>query len=74
LKPGVKLLIVKLTRRYTWVTNKVAADMTEARGRCIRRLAQTARKNAKFLLSPAEIVRYIAVSAFQSAETKAVRA
>ncbi len=48
-------------------------DSTEVRERCTRRLAQTVRKNAKSLSSPAETVRYIARNVFQSARTKDVK-
>ncbi len=50
-----------------------AADSTGVRERCIRRLAQTVRKNAKSLSNRAATVRYTARSAFQSAKAKAVK-
>ena len=65
----------ELKRRHTWDIHKVmvAADTTEAHERCTKRLAQTVKKNAKFLSSRAATVRYIAENAFQSAKTKAVK-
>jgi len=48
-------------------------DLTEARERCIRRYAQTAKKNAKSLSSRAETVRYIVRNALQNAKAKAVK-
>jgi hypothetical protein len=41
-------------------------------GRCIRQSAVNAKKNAKYLLSPEKIVRYIVKSVIPSVKTKAV--
>jgi len=60
-------------KEVTWDINKVEADSTEAREKCTRRLAQNAKKNAKFLSSQAVTVRYTARTAFQSAKAKAVK-
>ena len=46
----------------------VAVDSTGVRGRCIRQLAQTVKKNAKFLSNPAATVRYTAGIALQNAK------
>jgi len=48
-------------------------DTAEVRGRCTRRFAQNATRNAKFLLNPVMTVRYIARSAFQSVRTKSAK-
>jgi len=48
-------------------------DTAKARGKCTRRLAKNARRNAKFLLNLAETVPYTARIAFQSARTKIVK-
>ena len=60
-------------KEVTWYINKAAADTVEGRGRCTRRFAQNARKNAKSLLSPEMTVRYTAGIAIQSARTKVVK-
>ena len=55
-----------------WDLDKVAAvaavGLAGVRGRCTRQHAQNVKKNVKFLLNPAETVRYTARTAFQSAE------
>ena len=54
--------------------NKAAAvDTGELHGRCTRRFAQNARKNAKSLLSLERTVRYTAGIVIQSVRTKAVK-
>jgi len=62
----------KLKREVTWDI-KVAEDTAQVHGRCTRRFAQNAKKNAKFLLNPEMIVRYTARIAIQSARTEAVK-
>ena len=47
--------------------------MTEAHGRRIKRSVRIARKSAKFLLSPVEIVRFTAESATQSEKIAVVK-
>lgn len=47
--------------------------MTEDQGRCIKQSARIARKNAKFLSSPAEIVQFTAKSATQSGKIEVVK-
>jgi hypothetical protein len=42
-------------------------------GRCIKRLAQNVKKNAKSLLNPEKTVRYTARIVIQSVRTKAVK-
>ncbi len=66
-------IFTRTKKEVTWNINKVAVDSTEVRERCTRRLAQTARKNAKFLSNRAATVQYIARNAFQSAEVKVVK-
>ena len=67
-------VVEKSKRRKTWDIKMVAeADTTEVRERCTRQLVQNAIKNAKFLLSPAAIVQYIAKIALQSAKEKGAR-
>ena len=55
------------------MNNAVVVVVVSAVGRerCIRQLAQNARKNAKFLLSPEKIVLYIAKIVFLSERTAA---
>ena len=53
--------------------DEMVADLTEARGKCTRQLAQTAIKNAKFLSNRAEIARYIARTASQSVRVAAAK-
>jgi len=61
------------SREVTWRMNEVVVDLAVGHVRCIRRLAQTARKNAKFLLSPEKTVQYTAKNAFQSAGIAVVK-
>ncbi len=48
-------------------------DTAVGRARCIKRSVQNAKKNAKFLSSPAEIVRFTAKSAIRSAKIACVK-
>ena len=67
-------IFTKTKKEVTWDINKIAVvDTTEVRGKCTRRLAQNAIRNAKFLLNPVGTVQYIAKIAFQSARTKIVK-
>ncbi len=47
-------------------------DLADVSGRCTKRRARNVKKNATFLLSPAETVRYIARIVSPSAEIAAV--
>ena len=51
----------------------LAVDSEAGRGRCTRRYARNAKKNAKSLLSQEKIVRYIARIVSQSVKTAAAR-
>jgi hypothetical protein len=64
---------VSVHKEERWDTNKAAVDSGELQGKCIRRFAQNARKNAKSLLSPEMTVRYTAGIVIQSVRTKAVK-
>jgi len=54
----------------TWEIKNLAV---EDYGRCTKRFAQNARRNAKSLLNPKKTVQYIARIAFQSVRTKGVK-
>ena len=47
-------------KEEAWVLIRVVADLAEGLVKCTRLYAQSARRNAMFLSSRAEIVRYIA--------------
>jgi hypothetical protein len=60
-------------REVVWHTNMAGVDLAQVHEKCTRQLAQNAKRNAKFLLSPGKTVRYIARIVFQSAKTKDVK-
>jgi hypothetical protein len=51
----------------------VAVGTAELRGKCTKRFAQNARKNAKSLSNPEMTVRYIAKNALQNAKAAVVK-
>lgn len=59
-------ILMDITKERKWLFEMV---MTEVRGRCIKRSVRIAKKSARFLLSPEEIVPFIAKNAFQNAKT-----
>jgi len=61
-------------KEATWVINQVVVSSVQVRGKCTRQRVLTARKNVKFLSSPAEIVRSTARTATRSANSSANRA
>jgi len=69
---GIKIF-TKPKKEVTWHINKAAVDTAELHGKCTRRFAQNARKNAKFLLNPEMTVRYTVRNAIRSARTKVVK-
>ena len=58
-------------KENTWLIRVVVGSVD--RRRCLRRLAPNAKRNAKFLLSPAETGRFIAKTVFPSVRTGAVK-
>jgi hypothetical protein len=61
-------------KEEAWHINKVvAADSVAVPGRCTRRFAENVKKNAKCLLNPEKIVRYIAKIVIPNVKTKAVK-
>jgi len=60
-------------KEETWDIRVVVVVDSAGHGRCTRRFAQNARKNAKSLLNPEKTARYTARNAIQSARTKAVK-
>ena len=61
-------------KEITWDFSKVVAVVgseEDGREKCSRQLAQGARRNVKFLLNPAEIVRYTARNVFQNVKRAA---
>lgn len=56
-----------------WDFRMAEAGSAEGRERCIKRFARNAKRNAKFLSSRAQIVRYIAKNVSQSVKTAAVK-
>jgi len=63
----------RLQKEELWRFNMVGEDLAVNRGKSIRQSAQNVRKTAKCLSSPAEIVRYTAKTASQSAGTAAAK-
>ena len=59
-------------KEETWDI-KVAVDSQEERGRCTKRFAQNARKNAKCHLSPEMTAQYTARIVIRNARRKAVK-
>ena len=51
---------------------KVEVDLTDGRGRCIKRFVRSVRKSAKFPSNPAETVRFSAKSVTQRKKIAAV--
>jgi len=48
-------------------------DITDSRERCTKRFVQIASKSVKFLLSPEEIVQFIAKNAIQNEKIAVVK-
>jgi len=63
----------KQARSETWDFNKVVDLAVVGREKCIKRLAPSAKKNAKFLLSRAGTVLYTAKNVSQNARKAAAK-
>ena len=59
------------TKESAWVFKVV--DTIEGRVKCTKRCVQIARKSAKFLLSPEEIVQFTAKNVIQNEKIAAVK-
>ena len=62
---------MQLNKEVVWHINNAVVVLAVGQERCTKRLARNVRKNAKSLLSPGKIVRYIAKTVFQSERTAA---
>lgn len=64
---------INAKKEVTWHIKVVAAGSVEPREKCTRRLAQSAKKSAKFLLNLEKTVLYIVRIVFLSVRMQAVK-